>query len=349
MTTTALDPAIDQTAPERRPASGWIDRVLTLPDRAPGPTWAWYVAFTVALLVGAHLPVWMAGIRSIGDLEPFVIVPAAIIVYGVVLIAALRRVAAAAFEDFRPALGIDDGRTDTWKRDLLTIPDRPALAAIVIAALFVNAVFFGSPSSAAFAPTVVVNAIGVILWEIAVALGAITLVFALRQLRMVSRLHRLATNVDVFEPGPINAFSRLTAATSLGLLLVAFLLVGPSATYALSNLLTGVVLILVAIASFVLPLRGMHDRLASERSRLLSESHARLRSTLERIHSMVDSDEIGRADQLQSALASLLSERDLLMRLSTWPWSAGTFRGIASAVALPIALWLIFRVLERVI
>jgi hypothetical protein len=48
-------------------------------------------------------------------------------------------------------------------------------------------------------------------------------------------------------------------------------------------------------------------------------------------------------------MASLLSEREVVAKLSTWPWSSGTFRGIASAVALPILLWFVIRVLERVV
>jgi hypothetical protein len=33
--------------------------------------------------------------------------------------------------------------------------------------------------------------------------------------------------------------------------------------------------------------------------------------------------------------------------LSPWPWSAGTIRGLASALAVPIVVWAITRVLER--
>ena len=48
-------------------------------------------------------------------------------------------------------------------------------------------------------------------------------------------------------------------------------------------------------------------------------------------------------------LASVMSEHDVLARLSTWPWTAGTFRGVASAVLLPIAIFVVTRVIDKLI
>jgi hypothetical protein len=349
VTTSTLDQGLETAAPSRSAARGWIDGALTLPDELPGPTWAWHVIFPVALLVAAHVPIWVSGVRAFGDPEPYVFVPVFVTAYTFAFIAALRNIAGSAFEQFRPALGDAGSLEAGWKRDLTTIPDRTAIVAIVIALLGVNAAFFGGPNSTAFSTSVVVNVVGTTLWEVAIVLGAIAVAFALQQLRAVSRLHDLAQNVDVLEPRPINAFSRLTAATASGLLLVAVLMVTPSSSQVLSSLLTGGALIVVAVASFVLPLRGMHARLVAERDALVAAMHLRLRVTIDRIHAMVDTDDTARADELQKTLDSLLAERDLLMKLPTWPWSASTFRGITTAVVLPIALWLVFRLLERVV
>ena len=74
-----------------------------------------------------------------------------------------------------------------------------------------------------------------------------------------------------------------------------------------------------------------------------------LRLTLDRIHGMVDADDHGRADELQKTEAALLAERDLYLHLSTWPWTTGTFRALASAVMLPIIIGVVLRLLSRVI
>ena len=39
----------------------------------------------------------------------------------------------------------------------------------------------------------------------------------------------------------------------------------------------------------------------------------------------------------------------MLARVSTWPWSPGTLRGFGTAIVLPIALWLIYRVLDQLV
>jgi hypothetical protein len=54
-----------------------------------------------------------------------------------------------------------------------------------------------------------------------------------------------------------------------------------------------------------------------------------------------------RVDGLNKAFASLLQEREFLLRQSTWPWDTGTFRAVASAVLLPVVLFLVTRALER--
>jgi hypothetical protein len=77
----------------------------------------------------------------------------------------------------------------------------------------------------------------------------------------------------------------------------------------------------LAAAFFVLPLLGIHGRLSAEKGKLLGNVNTRLKLTLDRIHDMVDDDDLGRADDLQKTQAALLAERDLYLRLSTWPWS----------------------------
>ena len=77
--------------------------------------------------------------------------------------------------------------------------------------------------------------------------------------------------------------------------------------------------------------------------------NTRLQHVIARIHRMVDADDLGSADELQKAETALLAERDLYLHLSTWPWSTGTFRGILSAVMLPIFIGVVLRLLTRVI
>jgi hypothetical protein len=187
-------------------------------------------------------------------------------------------------------------------------------------------------------------------WFVTNAALALLVVHTLRQLRQVGRLQAMVERVNLFDPGPINAFSRLTAATAGGILAigVAFAVVDSSDPSSV-GIAVEAVIAMIAIAFFVLPLRGMHGRLAAEKSRLLANANSRLQLVIDRIHRMVDADDLARADELQKTEAALLAERDLYLHLSTWPWSVGVFRGLVTAVMLPIFIGIVLRLMTRVI
>jgi hypothetical protein len=44
-----------------------------------------------------------------------------------------------------------------------------------------------------------------------------------------------------------------------------------------------------------------------------------------------------------------MSELEFLGKRSTWPWSTGTFRGFASALLLPIVIFVITQIIARLI
>jgi hypothetical protein len=50
---------------------------------------------------------------------------------------------------------------------------------------------------------------------------------------------------------------------------------------------------------------------------------------------------------INDATESLVRERDVLDKISTWPWEPETVRAVATALLLPVVLWVITRVLER--
>ncbi len=54
-----------------------------------------------------------------------------------------------------------------------------------------------------------------------------------------------------------------------------------------------------------------------------------------------------RIDALTKAFTGLLAEREFVRRLPTWPWDPSALRAVASAIALPILLFLITRGLDR--
>lgn len=332
---------------DRRP--GWIDRLVALVDGLPGPAAVWFIALAASILVATHLIAWVSGAVPVGTVEPESVAPTILFVYFAWFLHALNGVARSAYDEFRPALGGTAEEQERYRAELTSIPDRIGLVVVLIIEIIVNGAYFGTVRPLRPALPFVVELVSGVIWALVAATVALLIVHTVRQLHLVSRLSTLARNVDIFKPAPINAFSRLTAVSASGILVFVGLFVLLSPEQPVAFVAQEIGLIGLAIASFVLPLRVMHARLVDEKRALFDAMQDRLKTTMARVHATVDADDLKRADELQKTLTSLLAERDVLIRLPTWPWSAGTFRGFASAVVLPIIIWLVIRVLERVL
>lgn len=164
----------------------------------------------------------------------------------------------------------------------------------------------------------------------------------------VARLHQRVVTVDLFAPGPLHAFSVATAFIGMSLVAVLTfsLLTDPSTTATSAALILALICIALATASFIVPLWGMHQRLEAERERLVTEIDRRVEVTLHRLTGIVDSGDEG-ATEVKDTFLSLTSARDLIDRLSTWPWQPATPRWLVSALHVPLVLWGVTRLLER--
>jgi hypothetical protein len=187
------------------------------------------------------------------------------------------------------------------------------------------------------------------LWGVTGFVLGIVVLHTIKQLRLVSHLSEVARDVDIFKPAPINAFARLTAVSALGLIafVVAYMLYTPAQPIA--YVVQEIALLAVAVASFVLPLRVMHTRLVTEKKRLLGDAQERLKTVLARIHTALETNDLGIAEQLNHQLTSVRSEIDVLDHLRTWPWSTATIRGFVTALLLPIGLIVFSQVITKLL
>jgi len=334
----------------RRP--GLVDRLILFIDNLPGPTILWLIALFFAWEITLNGVLWLFGAVPFGVIDQEVSFAPTLGVYAIGLVIALDHIARSAVAQFQPALGDAPGG-DHLTAELTHLPDKLALLTVVVTVVAVTVGYVLDPTSGPrlLARSLLSIAAAFVGYWLSVACLAILILHTVRQLWLVSRLHAVATMIDLFNPVPINALARLTAATAVGIVLAAipFTVQLPefSGQGSFFGLITGILLLLLAVASFALPLRGMHDRMVLEKRRLMAGSSSRLKVTVQRVHDTVDTDDITRADGLQKTLTSLLSERDVVSKLPTWPWSPGTFRGFASAVLLPIVIWVVLRLLER--
>jgi hypothetical protein len=341
--------ATGTTSASRPYAPSWANALTAWFERLPGPTWTVYL---VAMAVGGLLvsasglagPAgWNLGTAYYGVL-PFAILG---------LIGSLDRAATGALGTLRPLLTIDDAELADLHYELTVIPARPGIALVAITTVLTPIGYALDPVGSGVVGLSPRDLVARDLWETLVASLFLILVYhTFRQLRLIARTHDRIERIDAFDQGPLYSMSRVTSRTAVGLvlLLLPSLFLIPSgadvAYIAISAVWYGVAVGIAALA-FVLPLRGMHDRLGAEKRRLQGEVGRRISTTLEAVHRAVDGGDGAAIEARNRALSALIAERDLVNRIPTWPWSTGALTGFVSAVFLPIGLWVATRLLER--
>ena len=126
-------------------------------------------------------------------------------------------------------------------------------------------------------------------------------------------------------------------------------IVVPTFELAPTDVVTFGFLLVVAIACFIVPLLGLHDRIGDEKDRRLAEANVTLATALAEVHRRIAAGEIDAAGRLNDAVAAANAAVLAVSRVSTWPWRPETLRGFLSAVLLPIGLWLMFELLRRLL
>ncbi len=344
-------PREHETSAQPYPPS-WVDQLIAWIERLPGPSWAFYVAAWLVQLALVTLVRWSGRTAPIGTFDPFFSSFALFNVYFLALIHYLDREASRALDAFKPALNVGDAEFARLRYELTTMPARGAFISSIIGLLVGGlVVLLGHNIVAEEAANSTVSA--VVLATVLVGGFANMGVFfyhTYRQLQLVSRIYSMAKTIDLFRFAPLYAFSRLTARTGAGYILVVYIviIVRPEVTLANPALVTVLTFqILVAIACFVVPLLGMHSRLVVEKQRLQAEADQRMEGMLAELYRRVDERVLGDADKLQTQMASLVIARDVLAKIPTWPWQPGTLTAFVTALFLPIVLWIITRLLER--
>jgi hypothetical protein len=278
--------------------------------------------------------------------------------------------AADALERFRPALR-KPVPFDSLRYRLTTMPARGAFAAGFITMLvilfvgagvsalfpnsvpspgpastwlstFLDALHFSSQPLSAFVAFI----LAFLAW---LALGAL-LYQIFHQLRTIDQIYRQYTDVNLFQSDRMHAFSGHTSRVGIAIILLGNLnFVAPEFRGNLGIIVVAEALSLLGVAAFVLPLTGIHRLLVLEKERLLDENSARIQSTVERLHYALQARTLRGMDEFEMALSSLEREHTVITRIPTWPWQPGMVRGMVAALLLPIAIWLIQYVLQRVL
>lgn len=339
-------------SPSNLPYSpSWLDRLVQWIDRSPGRTWGFYLTALLALGFMINAAFWIDGSVPFGTIDPYNTFFAVFVVYWIGLYQYLMRVGVWALRGFRPLLEADDAEVAAIQFELSTLPAWLGWLAAALGLAFAILAFLGDPTPYGEiipnSPVVVVLDIAITTLLSATFFGV--LVRSIRQLRMVRRLHARATKINLLGLGPAHAFSSLTARTGIGiiLLLVFGYLYDPAQGGDPLSVATYAGCAILAILTFVVPVIGIRGQIEREKELTLDRTTRLLQSTIDTLHQDVARKDFSQAKETEAAIRALSLERDLYAKVSTWPWNPAAFRGFASALLLPLVLWLVTRLLER--
>jgi hypothetical protein len=329
----------------------WIDRLVVSIDRLPGSAWIVYVLSVLSLGVLINAVFWIDGSIQIGSIDPSNTAFALFIVYWVGLYQYLTGIGARSLKEFRPLLDVDDSEITRIKYELATLPRWIGLLSIPLGYGVASAMTLGDPAPyGAIIPRTALPYVG----DIAISGFMLSTFICLvtrcvRQLRLVSRLHARASNINLLKLEPAHAFSTLTSRTGIGIIFVLIFSIplNPAPFDSALSIFIAIMTLLLAIAVFVLPIIGIRHHLEVEKRRILDSTSDLLQTSSDRLHHLIQGDKYQDIVGTKEAMEALIRERELIEKTSTWPWNLSTLRGFTSALLLPIILWLATRLLEK--
>lgn len=353
---TVTTPSTTQTAnPVRIPPypPSWLDRLQDWVDRLPVPYWVTYSLLGVVFLVPLTLVQWQVGVYPVGSFNLFHIwlsfEPGLILAW----MHYLDHVAAQALVTARPTLSLSDAEYADTEYRLTHLPARSTLIAgaigLLAGASLVLSLFYSSERQAAQVMQSVVHpftmGVAMLLLAATWAVYAAWFVHTIHQLKLVNKIYTRHTRLNMYNPGPIYAFSGVTARSAILFMLVPTLwfVTDPVqlSTGFVVGILTGTALTGVALAVFILPLWGIHKRLVQAKDELLGQAGSRIQNTAIALHQITDTQAWDNASKIKDALLGLETEQRMVEKMPTWPWAPGTFRILITAILLPVILFVI--------
>lgn len=358
--TTVADAAVSAGVAPGEPAAAASDRpgpitqLAAWAERHPIRGMLVALASGGALLAWGHAVQWLAGSRAVGSVDANLLILAAYSPYVLIGLPVGIRIGRTALDTFWPATGWPEAEKSVWSRALSVVPLWSEAMVLAFGALGGVAALLSAPAAVlgpeAGRSTIIVAYLPAFL--AGYGLAAVGTLATIRWLRTVVRIHRQAEAIDIFDRGPIYAFSRLTSAVGLAYTVAAYFSLTVNSAFQQGNATSlafiGVNL-LAAILLFVVPMWGIHGRLARQKDTLLREVEARTNRLAAELYARIDAGQLDSTKVVLDALPGTTALRERIERLPTWPWPPNLLRGFVSALLVPLVIYVLTRVLSDLI
>lgn len=336
----------------------WQNRFFDAVDRMPFPNIVVYVLLWLAIAFLNHLIPWVEGKLPWGEVEwtqfNFYVWQLVSFLGLDYFLGYSKQVLA----KFRPALNINDGEYDQLSFRFVNISSSIGWAITLWAALFTAGLITVGQLQAYYSPNMLSGFSGIFIFVITIvnySFGFAFFVFLMRQMILVGQFYARVNHINLFNLDPLNAFSGLTSRVGF------ILMIGITLNY-----VTGVVLrpenpqfgfflfivslgLVIAVAAFIWPLLGIHQRLVVEKERVTAQNNLRLTKAYNGLERRIDKGQLKGLGEFQTAITALTNYRQDLKKISTWPWETGTLRNFVAALLVPMTAWVVQQILLRMV
>lgn len=329
----------------------WLLRFFAWVNRLPIPAWMFYlfILFTGGAI--QHLYAWGKGILQVSQLNAFLALSWIWLVEQLYYFGHLNPpIARQALDEIRPLLNLDDEGYKLLSYEFTIAPASPPLIlpilGFVFGLVFAAAVRPSSPDiNFAFPEFLFLS------WGLSHAMTFISVYAIVRQLGKVKEVITQINRVDIYNLHSLYGLSKLTASIGIAIIVITFLtsfILVPQHVESALHVVFYISFLILALAVFVLPLTDINQRLRKEKNRLLKIVNIQIEDAFEKVRKDFQSNDLEQMPSLHASIEIMLKEKTLLETIPTWPWAPSTFRGFLAAVFLPLFLWLVQQLLERI-
>lgn len=332
----------------------WIDRFNNWVGKLPVPPWVIYGGLAIGLILVQVLFLLLDGGHHTQVLLPLIIFNGLSMPFLLGLIHLLDDQAVAALDSMRPVLEMTEAEFDEFQYKLSNMPSRPTLLAglaTLVSYVLLELLWIAPARFAALEQLPTFAIIFQIIDKVPAFLFGGFFYHTIRQLRLVNTVNSNYTRISLYNLGPLQAFSKLTASTAVGLVfgILGWMVLNPDLLADPVSLAFAASYTVLATIIFVWPLWGVHRLMQTEKEKALHELDLRFEAAFERLNQLVHDDDYASTETLNSTIASLDIQYRKTGAIPTWPWRPETARFALTAIALPLILTILqFFVLQAI-
>ncbi|MGD9147210.1 MAG: hypothetical protein PVI80_16705 [Anaerolineae bacterium] len=328
---------------ERPYRPSWIDRFNDWVEELPIPAWFFYADLGLVLILCQMLFLWLDGGLQAEELLPIIIYNGLLTAFALALIHILDRQAVTALNAMRPTLEMTEAEFDESQYRLSNMPFLAPLIAgmiLLVVVILMEQVSTLPNRYAALEQLPVFSIVYHIVDKSSAFLLGVIIYHTVRQLGRVNAINLNHVRVNLFNLGPLQAFSKLTASTAVGLVIGVYgwMLINPELLADPVSLAFVGAFTVMAVAVFVWPLLGTHRRMEVEKAELLQELDLYFEAAFAKLYQRLRDDDDSAIEKLNGTISSLEIQHRRISAIPTWPWRPETARLALSAIALPMIL-----------